>query len=66
MQCGSTERVELMARTPGGAVAVFWHCRRCDQFWPTKLQEPQEEERRSGSAATERYFGADQRKSVGP
>ena len=58
--CGAAGQVSLTARTPGGAVATRWYCRRCEREWPVRHEE-QSTERRDGLGDRRRVSRTDRR-----
>ena len=64
IRCDTPGYIEPTVRTPGGAVVIFWLCRRCHHVWPVKQHE-QAEDRRDGAADRRRQTRADRRKQRG-
>ena len=61
IRCAAAGSVEVVARTPNGGVALFWHCRCCHNAWPIQPEE-QAGERRNGRPDRRRHTRADRRK----
>ena len=62
-RCRTAAAVELTVRTPRGAVALFWWCRRCRDVWPI-TPGPNTAERRGGLTDRRRWTRADRRKRL--